>query len=187
MVSPGGWAARSEIPYITASPALSAKSPVKWADGAVLWDDGLLCLLEVKSIPMRKALGSAAHNIPSDIAALLSADWPATVAQERGTDIYTDEGWWTLRRDVTRVWGLAIGLVHGLAPLEGAAGAFTNAITRGRATVQNRHRANPPGWLVDVEAACDAPLLSHQVVSPLDGDAAGAFYAWAAPIGSQAS
>lgn len=187
VVGRDGWAARSEIPYITGSPALSAKTPVKWADGAVLWNDGLLCLLEVKSIPMRKALGSSAHHIPSDIAALLSADWPGTVAHERGTDTYTDERWWTRRHDVARVWGLAIGLVHGLAPLEGAAGAFTNAITRGRATVQNRHRANPPGWLANVEAACDAPLLSHQVVTPPEGEAAGAFYAWAAPVGPEAS
>ena len=187
LVGPAGWAARSEIPYITASPALSAKTPVKWADGAVLWDDGLLCLLEVKSIPMRKVLGSSAHHIPTDIVALLSADWPGTVAHERDTDTYTDERWWARRKDVTRVWGLAIGLVHGRAPLEGAASAFANAIIRGRATLQNRHRTDPPGWLANVEAACDAPLIAHQVISQPGGEAAGAFHAWAAPIGPRAA
>ena len=182
LVGQGGWAARSEVPYITAAPALSAKTPVKWADGAVLWDDGLLCLLEVKSIPMRKVLGSSAHHIPTDIAALLSADWPGTVAHERGTDTYTDERWWTRRHDVKRVWGLAIGLVHGLAPLEGAADAFSAALNRGRTTLQNRHRADLPGWLANLEAACDAPLISHEPVGTTGGEAAGAFYAWAAPV-----
>lgn len=185
LVGPGGWSARSEIPYITASPALSAKTPVKWADGAVMWDDGLLCLLEVKSIPMRHVLGSSAHHVPTDIAALLSADWSGTLAHERGTDSYTDERWWTRRHDVTRVWGLAIGLIHGRAPLDGAVSAFTNAITSGRATLQNRHRTDPPGWLADVETACDTPLLTHQVIGEDDAEAAGAFYAWAAPVGAR--
>lgn len=180
IVGPDGWAARSEIPYLTASPALSAKTSVKWADGAVQWDDGMLCLLEVKSIPMRQVLGSSAHHIPTDIAALLSTDWPGTVAHEKSTDTYTDVRWWDRRHDVTRVWGLAIGLVHGRAPLEGAADAFSEAIVRGRATLRNRHQADPPGWLADVEAACAAPLISHQLVG--GSQAAGAFYAWAAPV-----
>ena len=77
------WAARSEIPYITGLPATGAKSNVKWADGAVLWPDGLLVLLEVKSIPMRApALGSSARLIPRDIAALLSADVSGTIVHD---------------------------------------------------------------------------------------------------------
>jgi hypothetical protein len=79
------WAARSEIPYVTAAPAKSSKTPVKWADGGALFDDGLLALLEVKTIPMRAVLGSSAVHIPGDLAALLCADWPATVQLERKT------------------------------------------------------------------------------------------------------
>ena len=80
--------------------------------------------------------------------------------------------------------GLAVAVVHGRAALDGAAEAFEAALMRGRATLQNRHKTDPRSWLADVEAACDAPLISHRLIG--ETDAAGAFYAWSAPV-TQAS
>lgn len=70
--------------------------------------------------------------------------------------------------------------MHGAGELEGAADAFEAALKRGRATLQKRHKTNPPSWLLAVEAACGAPLVTHGVIG--DSNAAGAFYAWAAPV-----
>ncbi len=173
-----GWAARSEIPYVTGVPASSAKTDVKWADGAVLYDDGLLALLEVKSIPMRTVLGSSAQHIPRDLAALASANWGRSVAHERGSDTYTDAGWWDRRGRVTRPWGLAIGIVHGRRPLvRGALDAFGVALIRGKAALHNRHSQDPPPWLAIVDAALDTPLAGPVTIAAPSSEAA--VFGWA--------
>lgn len=174
------WAARSEVPYVTGSPALSSKTDVKWADGAIVWDDGLLALLEVKSIPMRHVLGSSAQHIPRDLAALASADWTRSLAHARGTDTYTDEAWWERRTNVRAAWGVAIGLVHGRKPLTGAVESFEAALLKGQATLRNRHVAERPPWLDAVDRAFASPLMARR---PIEGATSEAVvYAWATPV-----
>lgn len=175
------WAARSEIPYITGAPATSAKTPKKWADGGVLFRDGLLALLEVKTIPMREVLGSSAVHIPSDLAALISTDWPATVALERDTDTYTDPAWWTVkRRPDARPWGVVIAAVHGAALDDTSTAAFQAALTQGTGRVRYRHRELSPSWLDALDSAMGDPLLGGRVVA---GESAQArLSAWVVPI-----
>ncbi len=78
-----GWAARTEIPYITDCPAPTAGSNEKWADGAVVWPDGLAALIEIKTVPMRAVLGATINQVPRDLAALLATDWEAAPCRAR--------------------------------------------------------------------------------------------------------
>lgn len=175
------WAARTEIPYITGAPALSAKTPKKWADGGVLFDDGLLAMLEVKTIPFRKALGSSAVHIPSDLAALISTDWPATVELGPDKDGYTDLGWWQAKATPgARPWGVAIAAVHGAVFDTETTAAFKAALTQGAGRVRGRHRDVEPPWLDALDAAMGDPLVDERVI--VRPNSAAAFSAWAVPI-----
>jgi hypothetical protein len=175
------WAARTEVPYITGAPAVSAKTPRKWADGAVLFDNGLLALLEVKTIPMREALGSSAVHIPGDLAALISTDWPATIELGADGEKYPDTGWWTAKATPgARPWGVVIAAVHGAALDARSTASFKAALAQGTGRVRYRHRDLNPPWLDVLDAAMGDPLVDERVVA---GTASKArFSAWAVPI-----
>lgn len=174
------WAARSEVPYVTRAPAASAKTPIKWADGAYLWPDGHAVLLEVKTIPYRGQMGGAVTSIPTDLAALLAADWPATLAHQRGTDRYTDEDWWPARSSVQSLVGLQLAVVHGPEPMPNPDSDLAEGLTRGlgRALYATR-KTQEPAWALPLRQALATPLLREEIGA--DGFSA-VLYAWAGSV-----
>lgn len=180
------WAARSEIPYVTGAPAASAKTPLKWADGAFIWRDGAAVLLEVKTIPHRGALGEAVTSIPTDLAALVAADWPATLAHQRLTDRYTDGDWWETRGQIRSLVGVQIAVVHGPRPLPDPDDAVSDGISRGLTRALYRHRkdAESPRWADPVRTALQEPAVRRAIDAPT---MQAVLYGWIAAIPLAAS
>lgn len=174
-----GWASQSEIPYITGCPAPSSKSNVKWGDGAVVWPDGVGALIEVKTIPMKAALGKAIEQVPKDMAALVSADWEATLAHQRGSDTYTDPSWWDQRRQMTAPWAVQFALVHGRQPLGDIDDLVRAGVAKGTASLRYRFRGNPPQWLDRLEEAFQQTPRRYEGGGP---ESAGVMFAWACQI-----
>jgi len=176
-----GWSARSEVPYVTAAPASTAKTPIKWADGAVVWPDGQAVLLEVKTIPYRSGLGGAVSAIPSDLAALVAADWPATLAHNAGTDRYTDSDWWTRRHEVRSLAGIQIALVHGRGPMPNPDTDVSDGIEKGIDRLHYRYRNAPalPAWTIPLRTALHAPVVRETLTA---GGFEAVLYAWVAPV-----
>jgi hypothetical protein len=99
-----GWASRTEVPYITGCPSPTAKTDTKWADGAARLAGRLGVLLEVKTVPASGSVpGLTIKKIPADFAALLSADWPRTLAQ--APDKYSGAEWVDQRAQMSLVHG----------------------------------------------------------------------------------
>src|SRR6266516_4487614 len=104
------WAARGETPLITACPGANAKTNKKWADGALIWPDGVGALVEIKAVATGQPRNM--QSVVFDLAALIAVGWPATL-EIPGFDTGVDERWWQERHGVVEPWALSIALLHG--------------------------------------------------------------------------
>ncbi len=174
-----GWASRTEVPYITGCPSPTAKSDTKWADGAMILADGVGVLLEVKTIPYRESLGLTIRKVPTDLAALASADWARTLAQP--LDRYAGAEWADRRATMRAVLGLQLCLVHGAIDDEQAVDAAVDeGLRSGLATLEHRYRdQEQPDWLPKVQTALTGPSGPHEI----SGDEyQGVLYGWTVEI-----
>jgi hypothetical protein len=174
-----GWASRSEVPYITACLAPSAKTNVKWADAAVRGPHGCGILLEAKTVPMKETLGAAIEQEPKDLAALAAADWAATLSHARGSDTYTDPQWWTERERLTDPWAVQVALVHGRRPLSGIDERVRAGLDRGLRSLRYRFRNQETTWVDRVAEALDKPFMRREISGQ---DAEGVLFAWLTTI-----
>ena len=179
-----GWAARTEVPYITACPAPSSKSGVKWADGFVAWPDGLGVLIEVKTIPMRSELGLAIRQVPRDLAAVLATNWAETRTQK--TDKYTDSRWWHALREhqIDRLWALGLAFV----PCEKVSMDASTALVRagiedGLGQVEERFRTRHHSWIGELKECLSEPLQSLSIEV---GSASAVLWSWAGLVRTEA-
>lgn len=149
-----GWASSTEVPYITGCPSPRSKSDEKWADGAFLFDD-IGVLLEVKTIPMRAAIGATITKVPPDFAALLSLDWKRTL--DRKADKYAGNIWIERRQAMRRLFGLQLTLVHGESELGDVDESVRRGIAKGVAAVEKRFETSEPPWLSELRTAFASP------------------------------
>jgi hypothetical protein len=168
-----GWSSETEVPYITDCPSPRAKSDTKWADGVCILAGDLGVLLEVKTIPMRQAIGPTITKVPSDFAALVSIDWKRTLDQS--PDKYAGEIWIQRRREMKSVIGLQLALVHGRTPLGDVHTGVDQGIARGLATVTSRDRRQAqPSWLSALGKAFSEPPARFELHGSI---ASGVLYA----------
>jgi hypothetical protein len=154
---------------------------VKWADSALIGGD-VLVLLEVKTIPMRKAIGSSARRIPADLVALVAGDPDATAIHPRGSDTYVDERWWEARSRFTTAWGVMLAAVHGDKPIDAAEPLLEAEVQKGLQSVEGRcmDHAGSDAWIAATRRAVEAPLVVRHRITGSRGQ--GSFYAFAAPL-----
>lgn len=149
-----GWASSTEVPYVTGCPSPRAKSDEKWADGAFLLGD-VGVLLEVKTIPMRAAIGATITKVPADFAALASIEWKRTL--DLKADNYAGTIWIEQRRAMRRLFGLQLTLVHGGLDLSNVNDEVRRGIAKGIVGLEKRFEALEPEWLRDVRSAFASP------------------------------
>jgi hypothetical protein len=173
-----GWAARTEVPYLTGCPSPTSKSDEKWCDGAVVWPNGLGLIVEVKTVPMRVVLGKAVERVPWDMAALIATDWSRT--KLRPYDSYTDAQWWKERDSISRLWGLQLTAVHGkTSAMKECSPLIRSGINRGLTSLAAHCDGVAPKWQPLVEQCLEKPLTSVAVDAR---QAAAVLLAWASPI-----
>lgn len=177
-----GWASRTEVPYITASPNAGSKSSTKWADGAMLLND-VGVLLEVKTIPSRDGVaGPTLRKAPQDFAAMAALDWKATLLQQ--PDQYSGIVWAERRAAMRHVNLLQLTLVH--APHGGLPhiGAVRATVRAAASSVCKRLEAQ---GLTSAASMVEHAFADEPAIWTLSGNSHEAqLYAWSALAHEQA-
>jgi len=175
----GGWAASTEVPYITRAKVASPAGE-KWSDGAVGWAGAFGALIEAKALVAHtptKVRSDVRSKVAADLDALLGVDWPATLSRRPGR--YEDGEWSGRRAGFGPFFGLQVLVVHG-ARAGGCIPLVAAAAEEGADRLLSGYGDTPPPWAAQLRRVYRrGPLLTGEGGV---GTAAGCLFAWAVPL-----